>query len=226
MTRISMAAAMSSRCSFPRSQSHRATRSSTPRKRNSRQSRTNVIRTAEKVPEDLYAFKPTPEVRSLGQLIAHIADGNFGICGAGSTMKPPMSGIEKSTGGNGKAALQKALAASFEFCESAWASMDNTKSGETVKTFLGVQPRSSVLFVQHLARLGALRQPRDLHALEGHRPALIRADEVGQRGPAIASQPFFEGPKLLFRSFVFANEHQNIVQMVRLAYSKSFGIHL
>lgn len=105
----------------------------------------NVIRTAEKVPEDLYAFKPTPEVRSLGQLIAHIADGNFGICGAGSTMKPPMSGVEKSTGGNGKAALQKALAASFEFCESAWASMDATRSGETVKTFLGVQPRFSVL---------------------------------------------------------------------------------
>jgi uncharacterized damage-inducible protein DinB len=105
----------------------------------------NVIRTAEKVPEDLYAFKPTPEVRSLGQLLAHIADGNFGICGAGSTMKPPMSGVEKSTGGNGKAAIQKALAASFEFCESAWASMDNTRSPEVVKTFLGTQPRFSVL---------------------------------------------------------------------------------
>lgn len=105
----------------------------------------NVIRTAEKVPEDLYEFKPTPEVRSLGQLIAHIADGNFGICGAGSSMKPPMSGVEKSTGGKGKAALQKTLAASFEFCESAWASLDTTKSAETVKTFLGVQPRFSVL---------------------------------------------------------------------------------
>ncbi|HEX6216801.1 MAG TPA: DinB family protein [Vicinamibacterales bacterium] len=109
------------------------------------QIKNNVIRTAEKVPEDLYAFKPTPEVRSLGQLLAHIADGNFGICGAGSGMKPTMSGIEKSTGGNGKAAIQKALAASFEFCESAWASMDNTKSPEVVKTFLGTQPRFSVL---------------------------------------------------------------------------------
>lgn len=109
------------------------------------QIKTNIIRTAEKVPEDLYAFKPTPEVRSLGQLLAHIADGNFGICGAGSGMKPTMSGIEKSTGGNGKAAIQKALAASFEFCESAWASMDNTKSPEVVKTFLGTQPRFSVL---------------------------------------------------------------------------------
>jgi uncharacterized damage-inducible protein DinB len=107
--------------------------------------KSNVIRTAEKVSEDLYEFKPTPEVRSLGQLLAHIADGNFGICAAGSGMKPPMTGIEKSTGGKGKAAIQKALAASFEFCESAWASMDNTRSGEMVKTFLGNQPRFSTL---------------------------------------------------------------------------------
>ena len=107
------------------------------------QIKTPIIRTAEKVPEDLYAFKPTPEVRSLGQLLGHIADGNFGICGAASGMKPPMSGIEKST--TGKAALQKALADSFAFCESALAAMDDKKGAETVKTFLGVQPRLSVL---------------------------------------------------------------------------------
>lgn len=101
-----------------------------------------VIRTAEKVPEDIYAFKPVPEVRSLGQLIAHIADGNFGICGAASGMKPPMSGIEKGT--TGKAALQKALAASFEFCEQGLAAMDNTKAAEVVKTFLGTQSRLGV----------------------------------------------------------------------------------
>ena len=102
-----------------------------------------VIRTAEKVPEDLYAFKPTPEVRSLGQLIGHIADGNFGICGAASGMKPPMSGVEKGT--TAKAALQKALATSFEFCEQAIAAMDDKKGAETTKTFLGVQSRLGVL---------------------------------------------------------------------------------
>jgi uncharacterized damage-inducible protein DinB len=107
--------------------------------------KTNVIRTADKVGADLYGFKPTPEVRSLGQLLAHIADGNFGICGAASGMKPPMSGIEKSTQGNDKAAIQKALAASFEFCEGALAGMTDAKGAETVKTFLGVQPRLSVL---------------------------------------------------------------------------------
>ena len=101
-----------------------------------------VTRTAEKVGEDLYDFKPTPEVRSLGQLIAHIADGNFGICGAASGMKPTMSGIEKST--TGKADLQKALAASFEFCEQGLAAMDDKKGAEVVKTFLGPGPRLGV----------------------------------------------------------------------------------
>lgn len=103
-----------------------------------------VIRTAEKVPEDLYAFKPTPDVRSLGQLIAHIADGNNGICGAASGMKPTgQTGIEKSV--TGKAALQKALADSFAFCEQAIASMDDTKGAEMAKSFLGMQPRLMVL---------------------------------------------------------------------------------
>ena len=101
-----------------------------------------VTRTAEKVPEDLYAFKPTPEVRSLGQLIAHIADGNNGLCGAASGMKPSVTGIEKST--TTKAALQKALADSFAFCEQAIASMDDKKGAELTKSNLGMQPRLMV----------------------------------------------------------------------------------
>ena len=102
-----------------------------------------IIRTAEKVGEDLYAFKPTPEVRSLGQLLGHIADGNYGICGAGSGMKPTASGIEKSK--TTKADLQKALAESFAFCEQAIASMDDKKGSELAKSFLGMQPRLMVL---------------------------------------------------------------------------------
>jgi uncharacterized damage-inducible protein DinB len=102
-----------------------------------------IIRTAEKVPEDLYAFKPTPDVRSLGQLIGHIADANYGICGAAGGAKPPVSGIEKST--TAKAALQKALADSFAFCERILADMDDKKGAEVVKTFLGMQPRLMIL---------------------------------------------------------------------------------
>ena len=75
----------------------------------------NLAKTAEKVGEDLYSFKPTPEVRSLGQLIGHIADAQFSMCAAAAGEKPPQSGIEKST--TAKAALVKALNESIAYCD-------------------------------------------------------------------------------------------------------------
>src|SRR5262245_34055139 len=35
---------------------------------------------AEELPESLYAYKPTPEVRSFGQLFAHIAGAQYMFC--------------------------------------------------------------------------------------------------------------------------------------------------
>ena len=36
-----------------------------------------VIAAAEKMPEQNYSFKPTPEVRSFGQLVGHVADAQY-----------------------------------------------------------------------------------------------------------------------------------------------------
>jgi hypothetical protein len=41
----------------------------------------NILRGAEKMPAADYGFKPTPEVRTFGQLIIHIADAQTGMCG-------------------------------------------------------------------------------------------------------------------------------------------------
>ena len=66
-----------------------------------------VIRSAEKVPEDLYAFRPTPDVRTMGQLYGHIADALFAMCATAAGSKPPRTGIEKSV--TAKAELVAAL---------------------------------------------------------------------------------------------------------------------
>ena len=55
---------------------------STEAKSNYKVVRDFVIRAAEKMPEASYAFKPTPEVRSFGQLIGHIADDQYRYCSA------------------------------------------------------------------------------------------------------------------------------------------------
>src|SRR6476660_4902375 len=103
-----------------------------------------LAKTAQKVPEDLYSFKPTPEVRSLGQIIGHVADANFGICSIAAGEKPPQSGFEK--GKTSKADLVKGLNGSIAYCDKVLASMDDHKGMETVKFFNGSQtPRLAVL---------------------------------------------------------------------------------
>jgi hypothetical protein len=60
-----------------------------------------MAKTAEKIPEALYAFKATPEVRSMGQLIGHIADSQFMRCAAAGHLHAPQqdrAAIERTLG--------------------------------------------------------------------------------------------------------------------------------
>ncbi len=104
----------------------------------------NILKAAAQVPEDMYAFKPTPDVRSMGALFGHIADANFMICSAASGEKPTMTGIEKSK--TTKKELAEALEASFTFCESAFSGLTGARANETVKFFLpGAHTRLGIL---------------------------------------------------------------------------------
>ncbi len=41
----------------------------------------NILKAAEKMPDADYGFKPAPEFRTFGQLIAHVADAQMALCG-------------------------------------------------------------------------------------------------------------------------------------------------
>jgi uncharacterized damage-inducible protein DinB len=96
-------------------------------------SKGDVMGSVDKIPEELWSYKPTPEVRSIGQLFAHIADGQYEFCGVGSEGKPGDKGIEKSA--RTKAEIVTALKDAFAYCESAYASLTDAKAAETVKFF-------------------------------------------------------------------------------------------
>jgi uncharacterized damage-inducible protein DinB len=104
----------------------------------------NLSKTAAKVPEELYSFKATPEVRSIGQLIGHITDANFSICAAAAGEKAPQTGFEK--GKTSKADLSKGLTDSIAYCDSVFAAMDDKKGAETVQFFNRPTPKLAVLF--------------------------------------------------------------------------------
>jgi uncharacterized damage-inducible protein DinB len=104
-----------------------------------------LTKTAEQVTEENYAFKPTPDVRSLGSIIGHVADANFSICSAASGAANPMKEMSAEKTKTSKADLQKALADSFAFCDAQYAAMTDAKGMELVDFFGGKQPRIAVL---------------------------------------------------------------------------------
>jgi uncharacterized damage-inducible protein DinB len=90
-----------------------------------------VVRAAEKMPESNYDFKPTPEVRSFGQLVGHVADANYSFCSQASGVDNPVKGIEKSK--TTKADLVSALKGAVAFCNPAFDSMTDSKGSEMTK---------------------------------------------------------------------------------------------
>ncbi len=92
-----------------------------------------VVHAAEKMPEENYAFKPTPEVRSFGQLVGHVADANYMFCSQASGEANPMKNIEKTK--TSKADLVAAVKDAVAFCNKAYDSMTDAKGTEMVKLF-------------------------------------------------------------------------------------------
>jgi uncharacterized damage-inducible protein DinB len=96
-------------------------------------SKRDVLGSVETIPEDLWSFQPTKDVRTVAQLFAHIADGQYEFCGAAVEGKPVDKGVEKTA--KGKAEIVKALNEAFAYCEAAYADLTDAKAAETVKFF-------------------------------------------------------------------------------------------
>jgi len=108
-----------------------------------------IVKAAAKMPEEHYAFKPTPDVRSFGQLLGHIADSNFVICATVAGEKAPMGGFDAETSleqsKKTKADLSKALADSFAYCDKVHAGMTDAAGAATTKSFVGEIAKLSFL---------------------------------------------------------------------------------
>jgi len=90
----------------------------------------NLSAMVEKMPEEHFAFKPVPEMRSFGESVAHVADAQARNCnlasGAGSKT---LDADKKRT----KAELQTALKESFAICDGVFAGLTDAQANEMVK---------------------------------------------------------------------------------------------
>jgi uncharacterized damage-inducible protein DinB len=101
----------------------------------------NLLKAADKMPDADYSFKPTPEQRTFGGWVAHVADAQTGGCSrALGTPKTPSAG-SKTT----KADLVAALKESFDTCDAAYAALTEANANEPVQSFRGPLPRLAAL---------------------------------------------------------------------------------
>jgi uncharacterized damage-inducible protein DinB len=105
----------------------------------------NVVKAAEKMPEESYAFKPTPEVRTFGQLVGHLADAQMMFCSAVSGEAAPTSSAEKSK--TTKADLVQAVKDAVAYCNKVYDSMTDARGTEIVKVIGRDMPKLTVLSV-------------------------------------------------------------------------------
>jgi hypothetical protein len=84
-----------------------------------------LTRAAAAMPEENYSFKPTPDIRSFGALMAHIADHQTRFC---STARGDAKKGDPTL--TAKADLVAALAASFKECDAAWDSITDANASE------------------------------------------------------------------------------------------------
>ena len=86
----------------------------------------NLLKAAEKMPEDAYSFKPVDSIRAFGELIGHVAN-QARTCGAVSGEQ-----VTVDTRKTAKADLVAALKASFDACDKAWDGMTEKTAFETI----------------------------------------------------------------------------------------------
>jgi hypothetical protein len=94
----------------------------------------NLTQEAEKMPDADYGFKPSsmPEMRTFGQLFAHVAQSQYGTCAAVKGVPNPNMGHNLEMELKTKAEFVKALADSFTFCDSAYAALTDANATEMV----------------------------------------------------------------------------------------------
>ena len=93
--------------------------------------RRNLAEAAERMPADQYGFKPTPDVRSFGELIGHVVNANFFFCSQAKGDPSPSTANHEQT--KDKAALVKVLNEALSYCDGVYTGMTDTRFNEVVK---------------------------------------------------------------------------------------------
>src|SRR5687767_5551283 len=97
----------------------------------------NIAQAFDSIPEAKFGFKPTPAQLTIGYIAQHLVSDNYLFCSNFGSMKPTRSAKDTTTADTIRATWPKdtlvaKLKASFAFCESAFAQLDDAKLADQV----------------------------------------------------------------------------------------------
>ncbi len=107
----------------------------------------NLRQSAELVTEADLAFKPTEQVRTFGQILAHVAGANYVFCSAARGEKSPFGEDHFEKTAKTKAEITKAVNDSVAYCDAAFKALTDKSAGEsiTMPFGMGSRPRAAAL---------------------------------------------------------------------------------
>jgi uncharacterized damage-inducible protein DinB len=103
-------------------------------------SRRQMVRIAEAMPADKYSYQPTPEVRSFGEILAHVAgEGLMEMEAVGGVAQP--GSPERFSSLRGRAEILRALSEYFDYGATVLARMTDQQALELVSLRSSQSPR-------------------------------------------------------------------------------------
>lgn len=95
----------------------------------------NITATAEMLSEEMYAYRPSDDVRTAGQILAHVANAQFVFCSsAAGENNPSQSNYEETA--TTKTDIVAALETGFSYCASVYEAMTDA-NGAKMQDFFG-----------------------------------------------------------------------------------------
>ena len=105
----------------------------------------NLTEAAQKFSDADYSYRPSPEIRTFGGQLAHVANSQFNACAAARGEKNPNQGTNLEQTKTTKADIVQALNDSFAFCDPAFAALTDQSAAELVQQGQNEVARGSVL---------------------------------------------------------------------------------
>lgn len=104
---------------------------------------TNIMKTAEMLDEELYSYRPSEDVRTAGEILAHVANAQFLFCSVAAGTDNP-SRINYEEAAMTKDEIIAALTAGFEYCGEVYGGMTD-EEGAVIRDLFGMQMAGSAI---------------------------------------------------------------------------------